>query len=55
MNKQQFSIVLLEHDKDLRDLMDRRVVLGWGHPIRVKEFLDIKPLRQCLKCWSCST
>jgi hypothetical protein len=51
--KSHSSIVLtLESEEDHRRLLNQRTLLGWGHIIRVKDYQDAKPLRQCQKCWN---
>jgi hypothetical protein len=52
-NKKHSSIVLtLEDQESLKELTKRRTIFRWGHPMRIKEYLDTKPNKQCLKCWS---
>jgi hypothetical protein len=52
-NKKHSSIVLTLEDQDsLKELTERKTIFGWGHPMCIKEYLDMKPNQQCLKCWS---
>jgi hypothetical protein len=52
-SKKHSSIVLTLDDLDsLKELLERRTIFGWGHPMHIKEYLNMKPNRQCLKCWS---
>jgi hypothetical protein len=38
------SIVLtLEDPESLKELIEHKTIFRWGHPMRIKEYLDMKP------------
>jgi hypothetical protein len=43
-NKKHSSLVItLENPESFKELIERKTIFGWGHPMRIKEYLDTKP------------
>jgi hypothetical protein len=51
--KRHSSLVITLDDKSTqKSILEHKFIFGWGHPRRIKEYLDTKPTQQCLKYWS---
>jgi hypothetical protein len=45
-------VITLENPESFKELIEHKTIFSWGHPMRIKEYLDTKLNRQCLKFWS---
>jgi hypothetical protein len=40
--KHSFMVITLENPESFKELIEHKTIFGWGHPMCIKECLDIK-------------